>query len=52
LDSGIGGTTGANGGLKCLHAHVAFALARPGYRLGERIVEELTPLWPDRCCTS
>jgi len=37
--------------LKCLHAHVAFALARPGYELGERIVAELEPLWPPRCCT-
>src|SRR5215211_4658839 len=34
LDVGIGGTR-APGALKCLHAHVAFALARPGYELGE-----------------
>jgi hypothetical protein len=51
LPGGIGGQTRA-GSLKCLHAHVAFALARPGYELGERILEELEPLWPpDRCCT-
>jgi hypothetical protein len=38
--------------LKCLHAHVAFALANPGYELGEQIVAELPhPLWPLRCCT-
>jgi uncharacterized protein len=37
--------------LKCLHAHAAFALARPGYELGERIVGEIEPLWPARCCT-
>jgi hypothetical protein len=37
--------------LKCLHAHAAFALARPGYELGERIVAEIEPLWPARCCT-
>ena len=37
--------------LKCLHAHVAFALARPGYVLGERIVAQLEPLWPETCCT-
>jgi uncharacterized protein len=37
--------------LKCLHAHVAFALARPGYELGERMVAELETLWPSRCCT-
>ncbi len=51
LDAGIGGASVPVGGLKCLHAHVAFALARPGYRLGEQIVDELTPLWPNRCCT-
>jgi uncharacterized protein len=50
LPGGIGGQT-RTGGLKCLHAHAAFALARPGYELGERIVEEVEPLWPDRCCT-
>jgi hypothetical protein len=50
LELGIGGA-GRTGSLKCLHAHAAFALARPGYELGERIVVELAPLWPDRCCT-
>jgi hypothetical protein len=50
LPGGIGGQT-RTGGLKCLHAHAAFALARPGYELGERIVAEVEPLWPDRCCT-
>ena len=51
LDLGIGGARRRAGSLKCLHAHVAFALARPGYDLGERILEELDPLWPDVCCT-
>jgi uncharacterized protein len=37
--------------LKCLHAHVAFALARPGYLLGERILAEVEPRWPERCCS-
>ncbi|HLY93258.1 MAG TPA: DUF501 domain-containing protein [Gaiellaceae bacterium] len=50
IDAGIGGGTRA-GSLKCLHAHVAFALARPGYELGERMLAELDPLWPDRCCS-
>ena len=50
LDLGIGGTSRPEK-LKCLHAHVAFALARPGYELGERVVAELDPVWPDRCCT-
>ena len=50
LELGVGGA-GRTGSLKCLHAHVAFALARPGYELGERIAAELEPLWPDRCCT-
>jgi hypothetical protein len=50
LDFGVGGSR-RGGSLKCLHAHVAYALARPGYELGERIAAELEPLWPDRCCT-
>jgi uncharacterized protein len=50
LALGVGGAR-RGGSLKCLHAHAAFALARPGYRLGERILAELQPLWPDRCCT-
>lgn len=50
LEFGVGGSR-RSGSLKCLHAHVAYALARPGYELGERIAAELEPLWPDRCCT-
>ena len=51
LPGGVGGQT-RTGGLKCLHAHAAFALARPGYALGERILAEVEPLWPEReCCT-
>ncbi len=50
LELGVGGA-GRSGSLKCLHAHAAFALANPGYELGERIVAELDPLWPDHCCT-
>ena len=39
--------------LKCLHAHAAFALARPGYVLGERILAEADPPWPPGgCCTN
>ena len=51
LDLGVGGARRGAGSLKCLHAHVAFALARPRYELGERILDELRPLWPDVCCT-
>jgi len=50
LDAGIGGST-RSGSLKCLHAHAAFALARPGYELGDRILAELPSAWPDSCCT-
>jgi hypothetical protein len=50
LELGIGGTQTPEQ-LKCLHAHVAFALARPGYELGERILAELDPLWPSECCS-
>ena len=61
-----GGAVGADGGaslgfgiggsrqperLKCLHAHVAFALAEPGYELGEAILSEAEPLWPAHCCS-
>jgi uncharacterized protein len=49
---GIGGSS-RGGSLKCLHAHVAYALAHPEYELGQRIVAELEPLWPpDRCCSA
>jgi hypothetical protein len=50
LDVGIGGTRHP-AALKCLHAHAAFALARPGYELGERILAEAGETWcPDRRC--
>jgi hypothetical protein len=52
LDLGIGGSRSPEN-LKCLHAHVAYALARPGYELGERILAELGDPWPvGRCCSS
>jgi hypothetical protein len=51
IDAGIGGST-RTGSLKCLHAHAAFALARPGYELGDRILAELPAVWPDTCCTA
>jgi len=51
LELGVGGA-GRTGSLKCLHAHAAFALALPGYELGERILGEVDPLWPERCCSA
>jgi len=51
IDAGIGGST-RTGSLKCLHAHAAFALARPGYELGDRVLAELPAIWPDSCCTA
>ena len=52
LELGIGGQS-RPARLKCLHAHAAFALARPGYELGERILAELGDLWPTAgCCTT
>lgn len=52
LALGIGGSR-APAHLKCLHAHAAYALARPGYLLGERILAEAEPLWPlDGCCSA
>ena len=51
LDFGIGGSRTPSH-LKCLHAHVAYALARPGYDLGKRIFGEIAQPWPaDRCCS-
>jgi hypothetical protein len=50
LELGLAGTAVPER-LKCLHAHVAFALGRPGYELGESILAELGPIWPERCCT-
>ena len=49
LEYGIGGSR-RGGSLKCLHAHVAFALARPGYELGDRMLAEVGSPWPERCC--
>jgi hypothetical protein len=52
LDVGIAGTR-SPGALKCLHAHAAFALARPGYELGERILDEVGERWcPDARCAA
>ena len=51
LELGIGGSSNPRR-LKCLHAHVAYALARPGYALGERILGEVESPWPsEKCCT-
>lgn len=44
LPGGIAGIR-SPGHLKCLHAHVAFALARPRYELGERILAEVEERW-------
>lgn len=50
LESGIGGVADPSR-LKCLHAHVAHALASPGYRFGEAIFGELARPWcADRRC--
>jgi uncharacterized protein len=46
---GIGGTH-REGAVKCLHAHIAFALAQPGYALGEQMAAEAAPLFPEACC--
>jgi uncharacterized protein len=50
LDTGVAGSR-QEGSIKCLHAHAAFALARPGYELGDRILAEVEPRWcPDARC--
>jgi hypothetical protein len=49
LELGIGGSANPRR-LKCLHAHVAYALANPGHELGERVLAQIEPRWPERCC--
>jgi hypothetical protein len=49
LEAGIAGEAPA-GGLKCLHAHAATALADPPYRLGARVLELAGATYPDTCC--
>ncbi len=51
LGLGIAGTARA-GAVKCLHAHVAFGLAEPGYALGLRAASEAGPLFPAGGCCS
>lgn len=51
LALGIGGSS-TPAHLKCLHAHAAYALARPGYLLGDRILAEVDPPWPIAGCCS
>lgn len=50
LAGGIGGVADHDA-IACLHAHAAFALARPGYTLGQAILDEAAPLYPaGGCC--
>jgi len=50
LALGVGGVREPRG-IKCLHAHVAHALARPGYRFGEEVLAALERPWcEDRRC--
>jgi hypothetical protein len=52
LEWGIGGSRNA-AQLKCLHAHVAYALARPGHRVGDAVLAEIPEPWPaGGCCFS
>lgn len=52
LPGGIAGTRDS-AHLKCLHAHGAFALARPGYALGEGVLAEIAERWcPDARCAA
>jgi len=58
VDGGASLTTGVGGvadllTVKCLHAHVAHALARPGYALGEAMLAEVVDPWcDDRRCAA
>jgi hypothetical protein len=58
VDGGASLATGVGGvadllTVKCLHAHVAHALARQGYALGEAVFTEATDPWcDDRRCAA
>jgi hypothetical protein len=49
LRAGIAGEA-PGGGLKCLHAHAAVALADPPYRLGRAALERASAAYPPACC--
>jgi uncharacterized protein len=49
LGAGIAGEA-PGGGLKCLHAHAATALADPPYRLGSEALERASATYPRACC--
>ena len=56
IDAGASLTTGVGGvddvrAVKCLHAHVAHALADPGYVVGRAMLDEVADPWCDdgRC---
>jgi hypothetical protein len=49
LRAGIAGQS-PGGGLKCLHAHAALALADPPYRLGRLALDRARASYPDPCC--
>ena len=52
LTAGVGGVADLLT-VKCLHAHVAYALARPGYGLGEAMLAEVADPWcDDRRCAA
>jgi uncharacterized protein len=52
LATGVGGVSDLLA-VKCLHAHVAHALARPGYVLGDAIVADVADPWcDDRRCAA
>ena len=52
LATGVGGV-GDVRAVKCLHAHVAHALARPGHAFGEAVLADAADPWCDdgRCAT-
>jgi uncharacterized protein len=52
LQTGIAGSARPER-LKCLHAHVAWALVDPEYALGRAILDEVLDPWPQgECCTA
>jgi uncharacterized protein len=43
---------GDPGRVKCLHAHLAFAIGEGGSPVGDWITARAPIAWPDRCCVA
>ena len=44
--------SGDPGHVKCLHAHLAFAMGEGGSPVGDWIIARAPIVWPERCCVA